>query len=75
MGEAEVRATSDRAKDAMMVGGCMICVLVGMGEFKGLDGRRLWIMDRVEMGSIGMSSCQTTMRNVKNVRWVALLMR
>lgn len=50
VGEAEVRATSDRAKETMMVGGCMICILVGMGELEGLDWRRLWIMDRIEMG-------------------------
>lgn len=50
MGEAEVRASSDTTKEATMVGGCMICDLVGMGEIAGLDVRRLWIMDRVEMG-------------------------
>lgn len=63
MGEAEVRATRDRTKEATMVGGCMICDLVGMSETESLYGRRLWIMDRVEMmrwTGIGKSCCQTT---------------
>ena len=44
LGEAEVRAIRDRATEAMMVGGCMACFPVRMGEFE-LGGRRLWIMD------------------------------
>ena len=48
VGEAEVSATSDRAREAMMVGGCIICVLVRMGEFEGLDERSLWILDVAE---------------------------
>lgn len=49
MGEAEVRVIRERAKEAMMVGGCMICFPLGVEELEGLDGRRLWIMDVVGM--------------------------
>lgn len=57
VGEAELRAIRDRAKEAMMVGGCMIWFSCQEGEIEGLDGRRLWIMDSVDMRGVGWLSC------------------